>query len=34
MVSRPFGGNGSFKGFTNVVTKGPGWVLPVACRWS
>jgi hypothetical protein len=27
MVNRRFGGNGSSKGFTNVMTMGPGWVL-------
>lgn len=32
MVNRLFGGNGSSKGFTNVVTRGPGWGLFVARR--
>ncbi len=32
MVNRLFGGNGSSKGFTNVVTMGPGWVLVVASQ--
>jgi hypothetical protein len=26
MVNRLFGGNGSSKGYTNLVTLGPGWV--------
>jgi hypothetical protein len=30
MQNRLFGGNGSSKGFTNVIELGPGWVLLAA----
>ena len=32
MHNRLFGGNGSSKGFTNVIELGPGWVLFVASQ--
>jgi len=32
MHNRLFGGNGSSKGFTNMIEMGPGWVLFVASQ--
>ncbi len=32
MHNRLFGGNGSSKGYTNVIELGPGWVLFVASQ--
>ncbi len=32
MVNRLFGGNGSSKGFTNLIPMGTGWVLFVASQ--
>ena len=29
MHNRLFGGNGSFGGFTNVIERGPGWIVCV-----